>query len=749
MTGMRVASAAAAMALSCGFSLAATGVPLGSVAIFLADATGGSLIPQSGPMFAAGLRPGDANGDGMVDQADYTIWYNHYGMTGAHWADADFTGDGQVDQADYTIWYNNYGAPPPTVSTVAQVKVMSDKNPLDVSSPAAWKRSFIPAGMSDKDKALAVWRSVVTYQHQDGPPNEYLQDQDNVLDPLKLFNVYGYSLCSVAASEVACLARYAGLEAQNWGINAHNVAEVKWGGAWHLLDASLINYFPKPGGGDLASVPEIQAAVAAWYAANPGYKGDGTALYNYQVANGWTQWKTGGPALLANSPFYDATGWWPARTHGWYSTMQEYDGSTSMILEPGSSMGYQVNIQLRPGEAVTRNWYNNGLHVNGPGNNPGSMTDVNGQGDMVYCPNYGDIAPGRLGNGTHVYTVPVGDSEFQYAAWRFDNLVSRGTLSPALGLANSATDGYLEIRVPSSYVYLTGTLTMNVNVESGGSVDVKFSDNNGTSWKDVAAYTTAGAKAQDLKGFCFRRYDYRLRFTIHGAGTGINSMTISHDIQHSQRPLPALLQGTNTLTFTAGTEGTVTIEGNCRAANASRQVLYTDYNPVLVNCTTDGPTITVYSPQTGSLTQTIRTPADMKRLRVSGYYRARDAGDKWDVQASFDGGATYGTVATWSGPFRDMTKYIDSIAVPAGTRTAKVRFLGTQKYNTACLFNHRIDADYDIPNGGFRPVKVTYTWKESGVDKQDVHIANTPNEVYTIHCATKPTMRSIKLELAP
>ena len=53
--------------------------------------------------------PGDINRDRIVDQADYTVWYNHYGQTPATWADGDVTGDNIVDQADYTVWYNHYG----------------------------------------------------------------------------------------------------------------------------------------------------------------------------------------------------------------------------------------------------------------------------------------------------------------------------------------------------------------------------------------------------------------------------------------------------------------------------------------------------------------------------------------------------------------------------------------------------------------------------------------------------------------
>ena len=108
--------------------------------------------------------------------------------------------------------------------------------------------------------------------------------------------------------------------------------EVYWDGAWHLLDASLINYFPREDG-RLAGVEEIFAAVKDWYDRNPGYKGNDTRLRAFQGADGGTGWKRG-PALLARSPFYDAAGWWPARTHGWYATMQEYDGTLGKSGKP-------------------------------------------------------------------------------------------------------------------------------------------------------------------------------------------------------------------------------------------------------------------------------------------------------------------------------------------------------------------------------------------------------------------------------
>ena len=71
----------------------------------------GAVVVSKESMTTLTVAPmaGDANSDGVVDQADYTIWYNHYGQTPATWADGDVTGDNIVDQADYTVWYNHYG----------------------------------------------------------------------------------------------------------------------------------------------------------------------------------------------------------------------------------------------------------------------------------------------------------------------------------------------------------------------------------------------------------------------------------------------------------------------------------------------------------------------------------------------------------------------------------------------------------------------------------------------------------------
>src|SRR5205823_6375073 len=86
----------------------------------------------------------------------------------------------------------------PRVGVVSHLLVVSDKVP-DVSSMEAWRKSFLKEGMTDQEKALAAWRTTVMFQHQDAPPREYLHNEEVIQDPIKTFNVYGYSFCSAAS----------------------------------------------------------------------------------------------------------------------------------------------------------------------------------------------------------------------------------------------------------------------------------------------------------------------------------------------------------------------------------------------------------------------------------------------------------------------------------------------------------------------------------------------------------------------
>ena len=165
---------------------------------------------------------------------------------------------------------------------------------------------------------------------------------------------------------------------------------------------------------------------------------------------------------------------------------------------------------------------------------------------------------------------------------------------------------------------------MQPAIGDGGSIVVSYSDNNGLDWKEVARVTSADKQQLDLSPLVVRRYDYRLKFEFRGLGTGLDALKVVHDIQHSQRPLPALDQGSNTITFDASqAEGTITIEGATNLTQSPRQLVYTDFHPEISGF---GENLFVGPSGTGAITFPVATPGDLVRLRFGAHYRAGTLG---------------------------------------------------------------------------------------------------------------------------
>jgi hypothetical protein len=298
--------------------------------------------------------------------------------------------------------------------------------------------------------------------------------------------------------------------------------------------------------------------------------------------------------------------------------------------------------------------------------------------------------------------------------------------------------------MPSSYVYLGGSLAMQSTVGAGASIVVSLSQNHGLDWVPVTTIHDSGSQSIDLSSLIFRRYDYRVKLELHG-DAAIERLRIAEDIQHSQRALPALAQGDNTITLSTGpTEGTVAIEGATNPATPGRNNSVYDFHP-----TADGLQLNPLGPPgaSGALTFPVATPGDLVRIRMGAFFRAVSAGDAWDYRVSFDGGATWSTVLHAAGPTSGDSRYAEWDAVPPGTREALVQYAGTRA-DTLMLFDFRIDADYREPRGGFAPIRVTYRWDESGAAHEDVHVASSPSETWTIHCGAPPTMKQLVVERA-
>jgi hypothetical protein len=579
-------------------------------------------------------------------------------------------------------------------------------------------------------------------------------DQATPGDPIKYFNVYGYCAGPGAQTSFLQLARHIGLAARGQSLNRWGTAEVQYDGAWHCFDAGMIAYYRKPDG-KVASAQELVAGVKAWHEAPPGLLGNVPAIKKYMADPGIAK----GPEILRNIPTMDARGNFTLNFFGWYSAMLIFDGSnnTPFLYEEPVVEGYEVNVQLRRGEKLTRNWSNKGMDVNmldEKGQAPNCLKGIVGQGPLSYTPKMGDLANGRIGNGKLEYEMPLGEKGcLEAGALSVDNLACRADDKGegAIHLRDSSKPGGFVLRMPCSYIYLAGELTLDAKVGEGGSIGVEFSDNHGLDWRSIAALKASGSQTIDLKPYAARRYDYRLRFSLAGKGTAIESVRISHDIQHSQRALPALDKGDNTITFRAGPqEGTISIEG-AGPKFKGRGVTFEDYHAVMEGVSADGLAKSGTISPTGSactVTFPVATPGSMTRLRFGCNYRAVDGSDAWDLEVSFDDGKTFISAGKAQGPTRHDGKFVTFWDIPAGTHKALVRFAGKQSGSLA-IYRWRIDADYTEPHGGPAPVRVTYSWEENGQAKEDMHVAKSATDTWTIRCGAKPTMKAIVLEREP
>ena len=92
--------------------------------------------------------------------------------------------------------------------------------------------SVIQPGMSDEEKALALFHKALSLRfHGDA------YEEEDV--PMRVFNVYGFNTCGGASAVLMQLWRHAGLESRMNMMPYHVVPEVRYDGAWHVLDGDL------------------------------------------------------------------------------------------------------------------------------------------------------------------------------------------------------------------------------------------------------------------------------------------------------------------------------------------------------------------------------------------------------------------------------------------------------------------------------------------------------------------------------
>jgi len=88
-------------------------------------------------------------------------------------------------------------------------------------------------GMSDKEKALALWYQEVMHRYH------WVGDNRELGDPVRVYNVYGHNTCGNDSICMAGLWTAAGLKVCPAKPLTHCISQVFYDGRWHLLDGDM------------------------------------------------------------------------------------------------------------------------------------------------------------------------------------------------------------------------------------------------------------------------------------------------------------------------------------------------------------------------------------------------------------------------------------------------------------------------------------------------------------------------------
>jgi hypothetical protein len=349
-------------------------------------------------------------------------------------------------------------------------------------------------GMSERDKALALWRLQTTHRFHAG------SGDNEVNDPVKVFNVYGYTTCGNDSICLAGLWRSAGFKVRPAHTVGHCISQVYYDGRWNLLDGDMGPFYLLRDNRTIASEQDL--------------------VRDHDLLK-----RTHAAGIL--DPDIRTADEIAASLFGYEG---QAEGNRDSVRDT------TMNMVLRPNEALVWCWGHlvplkyhgrQDIKVFGPRSDAGKS--------------WGGDAADRICNGRWEYRPDFSKDLWRQGAETAENIKSDGG---AL-VAGAGQTGRIVWRMRSPYVFVGGQL----EVEGSGA---KFSVSwDGSKWIDV------GDTLDPLFQFPHKgdaRYDYRLQCELP-QGARLKRLAIRNDLQMAPLALPAMRVGDNQFTYTDETRG--------------------------------------------------------------------------------------------------------------------------------------------------------------------------------------------------
>jgi len=345
--------------------------------------------------------------------------------------------------------------------------------------------SAVTPDMTGAEKAFALWFQEIRYRHHSPGDNNELGD------PVKVFNVYGHNTCGNDSICMATLWRTAGLRVAPARALGHCISQTYYDNAWHFYD------------GDMHSVYLLRD--------NETVAGEQDIVRDHDLVK-----RTHSKGILAPDT------WWDGPE---FCSMYFYEGAVAG--DRGRNTDTTMNMCLRPGEAIVWRW--------------GQLDPVKYHGALRTMPTY----PSTIYNGSWEYRPDFSKETWRKGATTVENITAGAPGTPGRdGLAaEDGKKGTIIWTMRSPYVFVGGRL----EAEGTGA---KFSISvDGRDQPQPGAWQ--GVKNNLDKFFSAigpARYEYKLKCQLEGPAR-LRRLAVINDLQMAPLALPEMAVGENAFTY--------------------------------------------------------------------------------------------------------------------------------------------------------------------------------------------------------
>ncbi len=375
---------------------------------------------------------------------------------------------------------------------------------------------------TERDKARTIWEFQRTHRFHactwDGECN----------DAVKVYNIYGYTLCGNDAQVISDLWKAAGLKTRRGYPVGHCVAEAFYDGEYHLLDGDEHVICLRRDNDTIASEAEVVR-----------YHDLMKRTHTYSIS----------------SPERPETDEFSASLYG-------YEGERKG--EHGGHTKHTMAYTLRPGESIEWCWNHIGKQYTAGIEPPEGRGRKDGEGDLLT--HWGEQAYDNMRNGRMRYVPDLSKPLYRRGVTSESNIasVSDDGMRPALHPNQAGETAQVTWKIASAYVIVGGKICARFHCATpDDELKIKLS-RDGEEWQTIWTADKTGTFEQEvafddkLSPRGSPQYVYFLQVSMKASGqnvdVGIESIKFETDVQMSLLGLPELELGQNQVKYVDETE---------------------------------------------------------------------------------------------------------------------------------------------------------------------------------------------------